>query len=123
MKPLAILYILNATLLLLHEVESAYWKEWEILKWPRGLTGFLSLHIPIILILLIGVYPVAGQTRWGAAIAGLTGIGGALPFLVHKILVRKEGAFDSAMSNAVIYLNLLTGLATAGLSAVLILGK
>lgn len=31
-------YILNATLLLLHEIESAYEREWEILKLPGGIT-------------------------------------------------------------------------------------
>jgi len=34
MKAITLLYIVNATLLLLHEIESAYEKEWEILKLP-----------------------------------------------------------------------------------------
>jgi len=33
-------YILNVTLLLLHEIESGYEKEWEILKLPGKITGF-----------------------------------------------------------------------------------
>ena len=48
---LIVFYILNATLLLLHEIESAYEKEWEILKLPGKITGFLLMHIPIILFL------------------------------------------------------------------------
>ena len=55
MKILTLLYILNATLLLLHEIESAYEKEWEILNLPGRITGFLLLHIPIILILFLRV--------------------------------------------------------------------
>jgi len=40
-------YILNVTLLILHEIESSYEKEWEILKLPGKITGFLLFHIPI----------------------------------------------------------------------------
>jgi hypothetical protein len=35
------LYILNSTLLLIHEIESACEKEWEILKLPGKISGFL----------------------------------------------------------------------------------
>ena len=33
--------------MILHEIESGYEKEWEILKLPVKLTGFILLHIPI----------------------------------------------------------------------------
>ena len=39
MKILTLIYIINASLLLLHEIESAYVKEWEILKLPGKITG------------------------------------------------------------------------------------
>ena len=51
MNVLTLFYILNATLLLLHEIESGYEKEWETLKLPGKITGFLILHIPIMSIL------------------------------------------------------------------------
>jgi len=41
LKTITLIYILNATLLLLHEMESAYEKEWEILKLPGEITGYL----------------------------------------------------------------------------------
>ena len=50
MKLIATLYMLNSTPMLLHEIESAYEREWEILKLPGKISGFLLLHIPIILI-------------------------------------------------------------------------
>jgi len=43
---LTVLYIINASLLLSMKIESAYIKEWEILKLPGKITGFLLLHIP-----------------------------------------------------------------------------
>lgn len=104
------LYILNLTLLLLHEMESAYEKEWEILKLPGKLTGFLLVHIPIIFIFLYGLIEVYEQTRGGYVIAILSGIGGIIPFLVHKVFVKKEGVFDKTISNLIIYSNTITGL-------------
>ena len=55
MEIITIAYIINATLLLLHEIESAYEKEWEILKLPGEITVFLLLHIPIILVMFYGL--------------------------------------------------------------------
>ena len=46
---LVFFYILNVTFLILHEIESGYEKEWEILKLPVKLTGFILLHIPVYL--------------------------------------------------------------------------
>lgn len=44
MKAITLLYIVNATLLVLHEIESAYEKEWDILKLPvRSMcTGYVQ---------------------------------------------------------------------------------
>ena len=53
---LVFFYILNVTFLILHEIESGYEKEWEILKMPVKITGFLILHIPILFIIFYGFF-------------------------------------------------------------------
>jgi hypothetical protein len=53
----------------------------------------------------------------GEIIALITGVGGLIPFLVHKLLVKKKGYFESAASNIIIYLNVLAGIATFMLAA------
>ena len=30
------LYVVNATLLICHQIDSAYWREWELLRVPGG---------------------------------------------------------------------------------------
>lgn len=110
MKIITLLYILNATLLLLHEIESAYEKEWELLKLPGKITGFLLLHIPIILLVFYGLLEIEKSTAIGFIFGIILGIGGVIPFLVHKIFVKKTGQFNLMISNAVIYLNVLSGL-------------
>jgi hypothetical protein len=110
MKIITLLYILNATLLLLHEMESAYEKEWELLKLPGKITGFLLLHIPIILLVFYGLLEIEKNTTIGLILGIILGIGGIIPFAVHKIFVKKMGHFNLMISNAIIVLNVLSGL-------------
>ncbi len=109
MKIISILYILNATLLLLHEIESAYEKEWEILKLPGKITGFLLLHIPIIIFIFYGLIEIEKNSTIGLISGIVMGIGGVIPFLVHKIIIRKAEHFNLVISNVIIYFNILTG--------------
>ena len=117
MEIITILYILNATLLLLHEIESAYEKEWEILKLPGKITGFLLLHIPIIILIFYGLIEIEKNSTIGLIFSIITGIGGVIPFIVHKIIVRKKKHFNLLISNAIIYLNVLSGVSLLFLAA------
>ena len=123
MNILTTVYIVNAILLLLHEIESAYVKEWEILKLPGKITGFLLLHIPILLLFFWGAVELGKSTTTGTIIALIAGVGGLIPFLVHKLLVKKKGYFESAISNIIIYLNILAGITTAVISILLLAGS
>jgi hypothetical protein len=104
-------YILNVTLLLLHEIESGYEKEWEILKLPGKITGFLLLHIPVILIFFYGFYSIIMYPHTRGIFSVITGIAGFIPFLVHKIAVNKKGHFNKPISNILIFGNMLSGTA------------
>ncbi len=109
MKIITMIYILNSTLLVLHEIESAYEKEWEILKMPGKITGFLLLHIPIILIIFFGLTELEKLSTIGLIFSIVLGIGGIIPFLVHKVFVRRKDHFNLLISNVVIYLNAFAG--------------
>ncbi|MDD9302019.1 MAG: hypothetical protein HUK40_06595 [Desulfobacter sp.] len=111
MDVFTLVYILNATLLLLHEIESAYEKEWEILKLPGKISGFLLMHLPIIILLFYGVIEVEKKSVSGIILAAITGVSGLLPFIVHKLVFKKKDRFNRGISNLIIYLNLVTGLA------------
>ncbi len=112
MKLLSLIYIINATLLILHEIEAAYEKEWEILNLPVKITGFIIMHIPILVVLFYGLVEIERQTILGFIIGLIAGIGGLLPFVVHKIIVKREGHFNKLISNILIYLNIATGVGT-----------
>ncbi|MBN2402478.1 MAG: hypothetical protein JXN64_08760 [Spirochaetes bacterium] len=116
MKMLTILFAINATLLLLHEIESAYEREWEILRIPGRITIFLILHIPIILLILYGLLEIEKQSSQGLWLGIIMGIAGVIPFLVHKVFVKRSDHFNSALSNIIIYLNIISGIGTVILS-------
>jgi len=115
-KAITLLYILNATFLLLHEIESAYEKEWEMLKLPGEITGFLLLHIPIIIILFYGLIEIENGSTVGLIWGIILGVGGVIPAIVHKIIVKTPGQFNLPISNAIIFLNILFGIGLLFLS-------
>lgn len=121
MNLITLIYILNATLLLLHEIESAYEKEWQLLRLPVRISGFLLLHIPILVVLFLGLVEIDKLSVFGLILGVLFGIGGIVPFLVHKIFVKREGRFDLLISNLIIYFNVPAGVLLAYLSIALLL--
>jgi len=116
LKIITMMYILNSTLLLLHEIESAYEKEWEILRLPGKITAFLLLHIPIILLIFYGLIEIDKHSMIRLIFGIILGIGGIIPFIVHKIIARRKSHFNLLISNTIIYLNILSGLILAYLS-------
>jgi len=107
---LVFFYILNATILILHEIESGYEKEWEILKLPVKLTGFILLHIPILFLFFYGLYFIIQYPETRAIISILTGSIGLIPFLVHKIIKKEKEHFNKTISNILIFGNIITGI-------------
>lgn len=116
MKIIIYVYIINATLLLLHEIESAYENEWEILKLPGKITGFLLIHIPIILLIFYGLMAIERNSPVGSVLGIVFGIGGMAPFFIHKVFVRRKDRFNHVISRSIIYLNVISGVILACLS-------
>ena len=121
MKIITLFYILNATLLLLHEIESAYEKEWELLHLPGKITGFLLLHIPIIILVFYGLIEIEKASTTGLVFGIILGITGVIPAIVHKIFFKTPNQFNLPVSNTIIYLNVLSGISLLFLSIRLLL--
>ena len=110
MNTIVIVFIINATLLILHEIESAYWKEWEILKLPGGITGFIVIHIPVLLLMLYGLVEVEKRSAAGNILSLVFGIVGLFPFVVHMLLVKKNDRFNLPISTVLLYANAVFGI-------------
>lgn len=56
------LYFGNAVVLIAHEIDSAYWHEWEMFRLPGGIQLFLILNIVLISVVVWGYRTVI---LWG----------------------------------------------------------
>jgi len=83
------LYLINATLLIVHEIDSAYWKEWKLFKLPGGVNGFLIIHIPIVMIVLYGLILVYRQLLAGLILSLVLSLSGIFAFCIHRYFIRK----------------------------------
>ena len=83
------IYIINSVLLIDHEIDSAYWKEWDLFKLPGGITGFLILHLPLVFLVLYGLILVFQQTFSGLIFSLILSISGLFAFTIHTVFIKK----------------------------------
>jgi len=83
------LYLANAVLLINHEIDSAYWKEWELFKLPGGIAGFLLLHFPLLFFILYGLILVSRHSSGGLIFSLALCFGGLFAFSIHTYFIRK----------------------------------
>ncbi len=51
---LARLYVVNSALLFTHEIDSAFWREWELFRLPGGIAAFLAANFVLIVAVQLG---------------------------------------------------------------------
>lgn len=97
------LYVANSVLLINHEIDSAYWKEWELFKLPGGITGFLLLHFPLLLFILFGLILVSRHSASGLFFSFILCFGGISAFVIHTYFFRKgRREFDQPISKYIL---------------------
>ncbi len=97
-------YLITATLLILHEIDSAYWQEWKLFNLPGDITGFLLFHIPILPFFMMGLVEVYKQSVLGlifAIILSFTGIG-AFGIHMYFIKVKNRAEFTTKTSYSIL---------------------
>ena len=115
-------YLVNSVLLINHEIDSAYWKEWELFKLPGGITGFLMIHIPLIFFVLYGLILVFQQSFTGLVFSLILSLGGIFAFTVHMYFIRKgRNEFKVPMSLFILVATLIISLVQAVLTIDLML--
>jgi hypothetical protein len=108
------IYLVNAVLLINHEIDSAYWKEWELFRLPGGITGFLLVHLPMLFLVLYGLVLVFQQTFAGLILSLLLSFGGVFAFSIHTRFIRKgRDEFKSPISLFILAAILVVSLAQA----------
>jgi hypothetical protein len=93
------LYLINTVLLIVHEIDSAYWHEWKLFKLPGEITGFLLIHIPLVLIILWGLLELSGGTLAGIIMSLVLAVAGIFAFSIHIYFMRTgHGEFKTPTS-------------------------
>lgn len=97
------LFIANATVLITHQIDAAYWHEWELFLIPGGNQVNLLLNIPIIALVMYSHNRVSADIQTGLAYYKLLAVLGFLTVGIHSFffLVGSE-SFAQAMSVALL---------------------
>ncbi len=108
------LYLVNATLLVAHEVDSAYWREWTLFHIPGGIQAFVVLNLVLIGVVLYGLQAVTLERASGIAFSWLVAAGGLFAVVVHSwFLVQGNPAFREPVSLVLLALVLVLSLSQA----------
>jgi hypothetical protein len=111
------LYLVNAVLLINHEIDSAYWKEWELFKLPGSISGFLIIHFPLLFLVLYGLILVYKQTFTGLIFSLLLCVGGIFAFFIHMYFIKKgREEFKIPISIFILIATLIVSIAQAAVS-------
>ena len=105
------LYLANSVLLINHEIDSAYWKEWELFNLPGGITGFLLLHFPLLLFILWGLILISRHSPSGNIFSLILSLGGIFAFAIHTYFLKKgRSEFDKPISKCILAGTLLVSI-------------
>lgn len=105
------LYILTTTLLLAHQVDAAYWREWKLFGIPGGIQVFVLLNVLITFPFLVGLGRVATGAR-GLRFALALALVGLATFAVHAwFALRGRREFGLPVSWAILGGTLLSSAA------------
>ncbi|UQV46726.1 hypothetical protein KIV45_07360 [Janthinobacterium lividum] len=69
--------------LILHQIDAAYWKEWEMFHLPGGVQGFLVFNLAAIALVLAGYRHVLLDTKQAPRYAAVCATLGVGTFLIH----------------------------------------
>jgi hypothetical protein len=100
---LRLLYLANAAFLIAHEVDSAYWHEWDLFGLGGGIGVFVLLHIPLAAAVLWGFGALRAGTRAGLWMSAALAAAGLSAGAIHGALLLSGGReFRTPVSIAVI---------------------
>jgi hypothetical protein len=111
------LYGVNSVLLIIHEEDSAYWREWDLFGLPGGIQSFLLMDMILIALGLIGFRYVIQGRRAGLWFSVVQAGCGILAFVLHGVfIVNGHPEFTLPVSEAVLVLTFLVSIAQATVS-------
>ena len=97
------LFLANATVLVTHQIDAAYWHEWELFFIPGGNQVNLLLNIPIIALVMYSHGRVIANIQTGLAFYKLLAALGFLTVGIHAFFfLRGSASFAQPASVALL---------------------
>ncbi len=81
------LYLLNLALLFTHEIDSAFWHEWDLFGLPGGIQLFLLLNLIMVFVGLVGFRQVVRDVRSGYIFSLVVAAAGIFAFCIHGLFL------------------------------------
>jgi hypothetical protein len=105
------LYLLNGAILLTHEIDSAYWKEWQLFGTGGGIQSFLAINFLMALAILVGLDQLVRGKRAGHVFSLVLAASGIFAFTVHTwFLSQGRPEFNLPASKIVLGATLIVSL-------------
>ncbi len=115
------IYLINLILLIVHEIDSAYWQEWKLFHLPGGIQAFVLLHIPLLFILLLGLIGVYERWQIGLVLSFAEAIAGIAAFAIHQWFLHKgHSEFNNSVSRGVLWLLLIVSLGQIAMTSTML---
>lgn len=109
------LYVLTTTLLLAHQIDSAYWHEWNLFGIPGGIQTFVLLNVLVTFPFLLGLARIAKSPRDGNGFALALALVGIATFFIHVgFRLRGHREFDLPTSWVVLFATLVSSIGLGG---------
>jgi len=103
------LYVVTLALLVVHEIDSAFWREWDLFGLPGGIQPFLVANFALLLPFLYGLVRLSRSPRAGAPFSVALACAGVAAFGIHTyFLLRGRPEFRLPASLAVLGVTLAT---------------
>lgn len=109
------LFLANATVLITHQIDAAYWHEWQLFGLPGGIQLFLLLNLPIVLLVVLGAMSLGSRARAGMVISWLLVASGLFAVVFHGLhILQGDPAFLLPVSLGLLGATFVLSLAQAG---------
>lgn len=110
-KTIQTLFLINLALLITHEIDSAYWHEWDLFGLPGGIQLFLILNFLMMLVGLVGFQQFLLRRNSAFFFSLLVSALGLFAAVIHTIfLLAGRPEFRQAASILVLALILVISL-------------
>jgi hypothetical protein len=111
MTKLESLYLVTITLLIAHQIDSAYWQEWNLFGMSGEIQSFVLSNVPLVFVFVYGLIRLVKAPRVGARFGLALAVVGTAAFFIHAwFLLQGRPEFRVPASIAVLAVALATSI-------------